>query len=754
MKTSLLFLLMTVPSVAFSQNTFKAKIVNEKTDKPLVGATVYIPDLKLGAISDLKGLVEIKNIPNGKYEIRFLLVGYETLTHNFSFPLSEENAENKENGEHEENEENEEHEIHEENGIIEVPLGEEGVESKEVIVSATRTETRIQDTPVRVQVLGPEEMAEHIDMNPGNVTDLLGETPGIRLQQTSSTSGNMVFRIQGLPGSYTALYKDGLPLYSGFSSGLSLLQIPPLDLQQVEVVKGPSSTLYGGGAIAGLVDLISKVPGEKPDLSFLINQTQKGGTNLSGYYSARDKTVGITFLADYNLQKPVDVDHDGFTDIPKYNQLNISPKLFYYFDNLTNLSAGVSYSTDNREGGDLIAIENGPSPGHTYINRNKTTRLVTTLTFNKTFSGGSLLAFKNSTSNFTRDIQVPSAFFDGNQFSSYSELSYLLKAESNRLVIGANLTTDRFKQQNDTALPEFNYNYYTLGIFALDDWNVTRQLIVEAGLRTDYQNKYKAFVLPQAFLLYKFTDNFYARAGGGFGYKVPNVFTAEVADEAELTAFSNVRPLGSNVKAEKSTGLSLDFNYHSLLLDKLLVTIDQAFYYTKVTDPLTLNVENLFGKDSLASNVIIYYNSPSPLQARGFDTNIQLNLEDFELYFDYTYTDAMMGSSFLELTPKNSLYITLTYEKEDDWRTGIEAFYTGRQYLNGGNESPNYWTVGVMVQKYFEHFSVVANVENMFDVRQSRFGRIVCPPYTNPTFAQIYAPLDGMVANVAIKINI
>ena len=704
MKTSLLFLLMTVPSVAFSQNTFKAKIVYEKTDKPLVGATVYIPDLKLGAISDLKGLVEIKNIPNGKYEIRFLLVGYETLTHNFSFPLSEENAENKENGEHEENEENEEHEIHEENGIIEVPLGEEGVESKEVIVSATRTETRIQDTPVRVQVLGPEEMAEHIDMNPGNVTDLLGETPGIRLQQTSSTSGNMVFRIQGLPGSYTALYKDGLPLYSGFSSGLSLLQIPPLDLQQVEVVKGPSSTLYGGGAIAGLVDLISKVPGEKPDLSFLINQTQKGGTNLSGYYSARDKTVGITFLADYNLQKPVDVDHDGFTDIPKYNQLNISPKLFYYFDNLTNLSAGVSYSTDNREGGDLIAIENGPSPGHTYINRNKTTRLVTTLTFNKTFSGGSLLAFKNSTSNFTRDIQVPSAFFDGNQFSSYSELSYLLKAESNRLVIGANLTTDRFKQQNDTALPEFNYNYYTLGIFALDDWNVTRQLIVEAGLRTDYQNKYKAFVLPQAFLLYKFTDNFYARAGGGFGYKVPNVFTAEVADEAELTAFSNVRPLGSNVKAEKSTGLSLDFNYHSLLLDKLLVTIDQAFYYTKVTDPLTLNVENLFGKDSLASNVIIYYNSPSPLQARGFDTNIQLNLEDFELYFDYTYTDAMMGSSFLELTPKNSLYITLTYEKEDDWRTGIEAFYTGRQYLNGGNESPNYWTVGVMVQKYFEHF--------------------------------------------------
>ena len=750
-KTSLLIFLLTVPSIAFSQNIFKARIVNEKTDRPLVGVTVYIPDLKLGAVSDLKGLVEIKNIPNSKYEVRFLMVGYEKLTHEFSFPISVEGKENQEHQEHEENEENEEneeHEIHVENGIIEIPLEEEGIESKEVIVSATRTEIRIQDTPVRVQVLGPEEMAEHIDMNPGNVTDLLGETPGIRLQQTSAATGNMVFRIQGLPGRYTALYKDGLPLYSGFSSGLSLLQIPPLDLQQVEVVKGPSSTLYGGGAIAGLVDLISKVPGEKPDLSFLVNQTQKGGTNLSGYYSGRNKNVGITFLADYNLQRPVDVDHDGFTDIPKFNQLNLSPRLFYYFDNSTDLSAGVSYSTDNREGGDLIAIEDGPSLGHTYINQNKSTRVVTTLTFNKTFSGGNLLAFKNSTSSFTRDIQVPSAYFDGNQFSSYSELSYLMKSESNRLVFGGNLTTDRFKQLNNSTPPEFNYNYYTLGIFALDDWDITRQLILEGGLRTDYQNKYKAFVLPQAFLLYKFTGNFYARAGGGFGYKIPNVFTAEVADEAGLTAYSNVRPLPDNIKAEKSTGLSLDFNYHSLLWDKLLFTIDQAFYYTKVTDPLTLN------EDSLASNVIIYYNSPSPLQARGFDTNIKLNLEDFELYFDYTYTDAMVGSSFLELTPKNSLYITLTYEKEDDWRAGIEAFYTGRQYLNGGIESHNYWVSGVMVQKYFPHFSVVANVENMFDLRQSRFGPIVYPPYTNPTFAQIYASLDGMVANVAVKINL
>lgn len=744
MKFSSLFLFIFISSIAFSQNVFKARIVDEKTDKPLISVNVYIPELKIGAASNLNGLVEISNIPNGKYEIKFSYVGYETLTHRFSFPLVEEN----ENEGHEEGEENEEHKIHIEDGIIEIPMEEKGVELQGITVSSTRTNSRIENTPIRVQVVGPEELSEHINADPGNLTELLSETPGIQVQQTSATSGNMVFRIQGLPGKYTAMYKDGLPLYSGFSSGLSLLQVPPLDLRQVEVVKGPSSTLYGGGAIAGLVNLVSKVPSEKHQLSFLLNQTQKRGTNFSGYYSARNKKLGITFLSNYNLQKPVDVNHDGFTDIPRFNQINISPKIFYYFDDLTNLSAGISFSNDDREGGDLIAIENSADLPHSYINKNKSTRFVTTFTFNKTFSGGNHLTFKNSTSSFTRNIQIPSASFDGNQFSSYSELSYLMKSESNSLVAGLNFTTDKFKQQNINISPQFNYDYYTFGLFTLDDWDVTGKLILEAGLRMDYQSKYKTFILPQAFLLYKFADNFYARFGGGLGYKTPDIFNAEAADESEQSAFANVRPLADNIQPEKSTGLSLDFNYHSLLWDKLIVTVDQAFYYTKVTDHLVPN------EDSLASNVILYYNSSAPLQARGFDTNIQLNLEDFEFYFDYTYTSATMGDSFLQLTPKNNLYITLMYEKEDNWRSGIEAFYTGKQYVNGGSQSPGYWRAGLMIQKYFEHFSIVANIENIFDVRQTRFENIVVPPYANPSFKQIYAPLDGVVANVSVKINL
>jgi len=100
------------------------------------------------------------------------------------------------------------------------------------------------------------------------------------------------------------------------------------------------------------------------------------------------------------------------------------------------------------------------------------------------------------------------------------------------------------------------------------------------------------------------------------------------------------------------------------------------------------------------------------------------------------------------------LNITLTYEQEHSWRTGIEAFYTGRQYLSDHTQTPDYWTMGFMIQRMFKHFSIIGNVENIFDIRQTKFEKVVIPPYTNPTFREIYAPLDGLLANVALKIQL
>src|SRR5690606_17540184 len=168
------------------------------------------------------------------------------------------------------------------------------------------------------------------NMKPGDIRMLLSETTGIQTQQTSATSYNSSIRIQGLDGKYTQLLKDGLPLYSGFSGGLSLMQIVPLDLQQVEVIKGASSTLYGGGAIAGLVNLISKTPGEDRELNFMLNGTSALGLDVSGFYSEKFGKVGTTVFASYNHGTPYDPADIGLTAIPEFDRYTVNPRLFFY----------------------------------------------------------------------------------------------------------------------------------------------------------------------------------------------------------------------------------------------------------------------------------------------------------------------------------------------------------------------------------------------------------------------------------------
>jgi len=209
------------------------QILDKETEESLSGATVYILDLDRGLSADEDGIAAFEELPAGTYTFSFRYVGYEEITQLFEVPFAGDLP-------------------------IQIFMEHKHEHLDELTVSTTRTTRSIEDAPTRVEAITLEEIEEKGNMGPGDIRMLLAESTGIQVQQTSAISGSSNFRIQGLDGRYTQLLKDGFPLYSGFSGGLSIMQIPPLDLYQVEVVKGANSTLYGGGAIAGLVNLISK----------------------------------------------------------------------------------------------------------------------------------------------------------------------------------------------------------------------------------------------------------------------------------------------------------------------------------------------------------------------------------------------------------------------------------------------------------------------------------------------------------------
>ena len=138
--------------------------------------------------------------------------------------------------------------------LVEQPSLEEEV----TVVASTRTNRRIEDQPLRVEVLNREEIEEKMLMTPGDIVMMLNEMGGMRVQTTSPSLGAASIRIQGMQGRHTRFLSDGLPLYGNQPSGLGLLQIPPMDLNQVEVIKGVASALYGAGAMGGVVNLLSR----------------------------------------------------------------------------------------------------------------------------------------------------------------------------------------------------------------------------------------------------------------------------------------------------------------------------------------------------------------------------------------------------------------------------------------------------------------------------------------------------------------
>lgn len=703
---------------AQAQNSFKAIIRGGEGNTPLAGATVTWKEQNKTAITDTSGYIEITGIPNGKQTFAISFVGFEEQTVSYNFPLSE-------------------------NDVIEIELEQaEDEHEEEVVVTATRTSRTISNTPTRMEVISGEELAEKGNMKPGDIRMLLNESTGIQTQQTSATSFNAGIRIQGLDGRYTQILRDGYPLYSGFSGGLSILQVAPLDLRQVEVIKGSASTLYGGGAIAGLVNLVSKTPGKERELNFMANGTSARGLDLSGFYSERYGKAGLTVFASRNSNGPFDPADIGLTAIPKFERYTVNPRLFLY-GKKTTADFGVTFITEDRIGGNVNYIKNG---GSGFFERNNTDRVTTQLGIAHRFTENSTIQFKNSYSHFNRDIAIPTYRFDALQQSSFSELTWNRKGERADWVIGANLLTDDLKEQQQSADPVRDYHYNTVGVFIQNAWSVTDRFTLETGLRGDYVNEFGFELLPRLSAMLRITPKLTTRLGGGFGYKTPTVFT----EESERIQFQHVLPIDLNrSKNERSVGGNWDINYRTSI-GEVSVSFNHLFFYTRLNRPLVL--------ENQSNGQLAFQNSDGYIDTKGMETNLRLVYDDFKLFIGYTYTDANThftnNKQWLPLTARHRLNNVLMYEIEDKLKLGLEAYYYSRQQLNDGTFGKAYWITGFMAEKLWEKLSVFVNFENFTNTRQTRFDTIYTGTIDNPVFRDIYAPVEGFVINGGIKLKL
>ena len=708
-----------LPVFLHAQNNFHCLVKDAENKEVLAGVTAKIAGSTKATASDANGRIAFLNLAAGKIKIIFSFVGYENKTVNFQIPQGD--------------------------TAQFIYFGKAAVEAEEeVIITSSRTNSRIEDLPTKVEVLGSEEVDEEAGTIPGNIASLLGDIAGIQNQRTSGTTGSIDLRVQGLPGKYTQILRDGLPLFGGYSGNFSVLQIPPLDLKQVEIIKGASSTLYGGGAIAGMINLISKTPKlNDPQHCVLFNFSTLNEFNLNTFHSKRNKKSGYTIFAGTTLQKAADVNKDGFSDVPDLKTLFFHPKLFLYPNEKNTLTLEYDGTFEDRNGGDMQVLHGTKDNIHQFFIQNKSFRNSIAGTWENKISKTSELNFKGLLSFFNRDIITNVFGMKAKQQTFFTELSYFKKWDKHTLVSGINVSGESFQNKQPDSSGINPYQNIVFGFFMQDDWKLTPKLTAQTGLRFDYNNDYDPVLLPRISLLYKFNHRFTSRLGGGMGYKAPSVFSNDV-DERELRNHN----LAAGILTEKSLGANWDVNYKQSF-NAWHVTINQMFYITQINRPVIEDVNGGINYN--------YINAHKSLNTKGFETYVAVIHHGLEMYLGYTYTIAKQffnpAQPFVPLSAKSKFAVVISNSFSSRFRACIEASYTGKQYLDNGTRTPGYLIAAGMIRYDINKLSLVLNCENFFDYRQTRKESIVYGPISNPSFKQLWAPVDGRVINLSARLN-
>ena len=620
--------------------------------------------------------------------------------------------------------------------VIPIVLERQTAIEEHVTVSATRTDKRIEDQPMRVEVLDAEEIEEKQLMTPGDIVMMLNEMGGLRVQATSPSLGAATVRVQGMRGRYTRFLSDGLPLFGTDVGGLGLLQIPPTDLGQVEVIKGVASALYGAGALGGVVDLISRRPAKEPVREALVNRTSRGGTDAT-LFATQPLTEhwSGTLLLGAHWQQRNDIDDDGWADLAGYSRGIARPRVFWSDGTGRSLFATGGAMWEQRHGGTMPSSLL-PAAGTPYPESLETTR----------FDGG-MVAQTPVAERYVLTARVSATRKDENylrgdvrehdiQDTFFAELAMRGTAPRQTWVGGVAFEHSTLDPHDQ---PQFAYQYNVPGVFLQDDIEVQRWLTLSISGRVDSHNVFGTFVSPRLSALLR-DGAWTSRASIGSGFFAPTALT----EETEAAGLARLR-IDEPLKAERGRSASLDV--------------------TRVQGPFTLT-GTLFRYEVHDSAVVdratyTLATLTDPTINTGLETVATFRRPPYSVTGTYTYVHSREGvgadRADIPLTPRHSAGLVGMWESEKRGRIGVEAYFTGRQRLEDNlyrSQSESYVLFGGLIERRFGRIRLFVNAENLGGVRQTRFDPLVRPlkAADGRWTVDAWAPLDGRVVNGGIRL--
>lgn len=610
----------------------------------------------------------------------------------------------------------------------------------DIIVQSTRSRRRVQDEPVRVEIIGQEEIEEKLLMRPGNISMILAETGGLRVQVTSPSLGAANIRVHGMRGRYTQILADGLPLYGGQGASLGLLQIPPSDLGRVEIIKGAASALYGGQALGGVINLMSRRPGEATSGELILNATTRDGQDLSLYGAA--PLIGGwsgSLIATANRQTEHDLDDEGWIDIPGYDRWTARPRLYWAGADGSIAFFTIGAMAEARRGGTL---DDRLAPdGQSFEHNQSTRRLDGGFTFERPLGGWGYAQVRASGVDLDHRHRFGALLEKDRHHTWSAEASVSADAMGSSWLGGIAYQVDDYGSE---ALPGFDYSYSVPAVFVQVERDLTPDLTLAASARYDDHDRYGGQFSPRLSLLYK-TGPWSVRSSWGRGFYAPTPFV----EETEAAGLSRLAPLTA-LEAETAQTASVDFAYSSGPWEANVALFGS-------------DIEDAVGLMTLSPTLVRLENIAGVTRTRGVEALTRWRNGPFVVTGSYLYVDAIepdaAGRRDVPLTPRHSAGIVAMWEDHDRGRIGFEAYYTGSQPLEDDpyrTEGDPYWELGLLGEIVLaERYRVFLNLENLLAVRQTRESPLIRPTRApdGRWTVDAWQPLEGFIANAGVRIR-
>ncbi len=599
-------------ATVFSQTTgnITGKISCERHAVPYVN--VGISNTAFGTSTNEQGIFKLNNIPVGKYTLQASAIGYKNYKRTIEVKSGETTS-------------------------IQFDLEKMEQQLNEVVITGTLNEVTLMESVAPIEVFTPVFFRK-------NPTPALFEAlqivNGVRPQINCSVCNTGDVHINGMEGPYTMITIDGMPIVGGLASVYGLNGIPNSMIEQMEIVKGPASTLYGSEAVGGLINVITKTPEKTPDFSFDVFTTswREVNTDITTKFKVKNATsiIGINY---FNYSLPIDNNGDNFTDATQQDRVALFNKWSFKRKEQKEASVALRYIYEDRWGGEMQWKPKFRGGDSIYGESIYTSRYELIGKYQLPIKENLFSSF--SYSNHNQNSVYGNVPYLANQNIAFAQLYWDKKIKKlHRLTIGTALRYNYYDDNSSATQTSDSLNpinkpeqFWLPGLFVQDEFYLNEKNKLLLGIRLDHDSRHGYIATPRINYKWSPSDQQHIRLSFGTGYRVVNLFTE---DHAAVTGARTVE-IKNKLNPEKSYNGNI--GYQKFINTGFgFINVDASVFYTYFNNKIVPDYETDPDK-------IIYDNLDGYAVSQGMSFNASF---DFKLPIKI-----MFGATFLDVYQMN-----------------------------------------------------------------------------------------------------